>query len=175
MSIKYRFIKQKSLSQQKLDGVYHSYWLGKFLNMFIKQGKKKKVFKHLYTCLLLVKIENKMSPVLYFFEIIERIKPSFKLVSYFPTRTALITPKVVPPSSLYKVVLQWIRVLVNADYVNARKSRTPYYKIVHNSLQYLYKTKNHTLIKKRDQYLVDAIRLQRYLRYTWPKEDRNEE
>jgi DNA-directed RNA polymerase subunit H (RpoH/RPB5) len=69
--------------------------------MFIKKGKKKKLFKHLYIALLNLKFDQNILPTIFITEMIERIRPNFKLTKYFPNKRGKICPRVVRNSQTY--------------------------------------------------------------------------
>jgi hypothetical protein len=111
--------KVKMLSKQKkiplnikyfksLDGIYGSYWLGKFSNFFIRKGKKRLILKQIYKTLLQLKFSHKIMPIFHILEIIERIKPSFKLINRFKRKKGgqiISYPKAVKKKKQYNVAL----------------------------------------------------------------------
>jgi len=73
--------KKKIQHFRALDGVYGSYWLGKFINLFVLKGKKKLISKSIYSSLFYLKISHRISPVLHLLHVIEQIKPMFTLIN----------------------------------------------------------------------------------------------
>lgn len=165
----YRHVSENVSLYPKIDGRYHSYWLGKFFNFFIKKGKKYMVYKHLYLCFLIIKYSKNLTPLLYWFEILEQIKPTFKLTSIFPNKKMVVYPRVILGSKQYKITLRWLREITKYDYEQTRKDKIPFYRVILSSFEFLNSSNNKSLLKKRDNYLSDAIRLQDHIRYTWVK------
>lgn len=62
-----------------LDGIYHSFWLGKFINHFIKKGKKEKIEKEFNFIFISLKLTFNLSIILLFLEAVEKTKPIFGL------------------------------------------------------------------------------------------------
>lgn len=150
-----------------VDGVYTSYWVSKIGNMFIKKGKKKKTIKHFNKCLLQIKFNNNINPLIYIFEIIDNIKPTFKLEHSFPGKVPVVYPKTVKLNKRYNVAIRWIQLFILENKYNSIRTIIPFYKQLFNSFNQLATLKSNLLIKKRDQYHQDAVTLQENIRYTW--------
>ena len=71
------------------DGVYNSYWLGKLINTLLHDGKRKIVSKQVYKAFTLVKLVTGESPMILFLEILEQIKPLFRLRNYIVRRVII--------------------------------------------------------------------------------------
>lgn len=168
-SLKYRNIEKKSNIQFNLEGVYFSYWLRKFFNTFIKSGKKKKIYKKLYLCLLIIKFEKNIFPTLYIFEIIDNLRPSFSIENFFPRKKRIMVqyPRLSKPTRLYAVALKWIRNLIQIDYINkTRLEKITFISALNNALEYLDpKNKVNKLFKRRTLYYKVGMRLERHMHY----------
>lgn len=151
------------------DGVYRSYWISKFNNAFIKRGKKKKINKHLNKCLVSIKFNTHASPIIFVFEIVDRVKPTFKLENSFPGKTPVIYPKVVDSAKQYSIAIRWIQLYILENRSNAGRNTVGFYKHLISSLNQLATSKSNLLIKKRDRYHQEAVALQENARYTWSK------
>lgn len=109
------FFKKKLLKKNKkinnnffknLDGVYNSFWIGKFINSFIKKGNKETVSHKIYLSFKDLKFSMHVFPPLFILEMLERIKPIFKLENRFPKKKKIVCPAVVPINKLYMVALK---------------------------------------------------------------------
>ena len=69
------------------EGVYSSFWLSKLVGMFITQGKKKTATRHFYKALVQLKYQLNRSPALLVLELLEKLKPTFKLRKLVIKRT----------------------------------------------------------------------------------------
>ena len=156
-----RFIKQ--------EGVYSSFWLGRFSNMFIKKGKKKKIMNYIYRALLTVRALTDKLPILYILELAESLKPTFKLENCFPGKVMIVYPKYVSSSKRYIISFRWIYAYILTEYRNSRRLNVPLYAIICNSWMKLSSNKHNQLIKKRDRYHEEAINLQDNIRYSWKR------
>jgi len=153
----------------KTDGLYRSYWISKVSNAFIKKGKKKKIIKQFNKGLLLIKYTQNINPLVYVFEIVDKIKPTFKLENAFPGRTAVVYPKVVNVSTQYSVAIRWILAYLLENKRNAGRNTLGFYKHFVAGLTQLTVLKSNPLLKKRDRYHQNAVKLQENVRYTWTK------
>ena len=170
INIKYRRVVENLVINLKTEGHYHSFWLGRLFNAYIKKGKKNKVYKHLYLCFLKLKIYHNVNPLLQWFETLEYIKPTFRLVSIFPSKTLVTYPQVALYNKQYSIALRWFKEAVKINLVDIRRARLPFHQSIFSSICYLRETKNKILLRKRDNYLNEAIRLQDHIRFTWVSE-----
>ncbi len=74
--------------------------------MFIKKGKKKLITKHTNFSLLQIKLAQNVNPLIYLFEIVDSITPTFKLENIFPRKLAVIYPKAVNKGKRYNVAIK---------------------------------------------------------------------
>lgn len=125
--------------------------------------------KHFYKCLLTIKFTNNINPLIYIFEIIDSIKPTFRLENSFPSKTAIVYPKIINAFKQYNIVIRWIQIFILENKYNAGRNTVKFYKYIVNSLTQLQILKFNPLIKKRDRYHKEAVVLQDNMRYTWPK------
>ena len=151
------------------DGVYCSYWVNKLNNAFVKNGKKKKINKHLNGCLLNIKLATRTNPLVLVFEIVDRIKPTFRLSNVFPGKTPLVYPEVADPKKQYSIAIRWVQLYILENKSNAGRNTAGFYKHLWSGLEALTATGSNTLTKKRDQYHREAVVLQDNFRYTWSK------
>ena len=151
---------------RNLDGIYNSFWVGKFINMLIYRGNKKKITKQVYKAFLNLKILHISNPNLFFLEILEQIKPFIKLENCFPGKTMVIYPKVVTKQKQYQVALRWLTLAIIE---NENRLIKPFNNQIYLKLLDLKQTRKHPVYKKRDQYHHEAINLQENIRYSWSR------
>jgi hypothetical protein len=65
-----------------VDGVYNSYWFGKFINMFIKEGKKRKAQALIYTAFDSLKYTYNISAFKMLMNTLNKLRSVFKLRKY---------------------------------------------------------------------------------------------
>jgi hypothetical protein len=71
------------------DGVYYSYWVGKLISMLLRKGNKKIVAKHVYQAFAFLKYALNSSPLIILLEILDKIKPTFRLRNYIVRRVII--------------------------------------------------------------------------------------
>jgi hypothetical protein len=71
------------------EGVYGSYWLGKFINTLQLGGGKKTVEKQVYSALQSIKYATAVNPLLLYLETLDKIKPIFRLRNYIVRRVII--------------------------------------------------------------------------------------
>lgn len=160
-------MRRYSPSTVHYSGVYNSYWINKLSNIFIKKGKKTKVMKYINLSLIQIKFLYNINPIIFLFEVIESIKPIFKLENTFPGKTAVVYPRAVNLDKRYNVAIKWIKLYILDNQHNLRRSRAVFWKQFYIEITQLSLHKSNPLIKKRDEYHQNAIHLQDNLRYTW--------
>jgi ribosomal protein S7 len=90
------------------DGVYNSFWVGKFINYFIRKGKKKTAIKLFHSTLLQLKLTNGTLPLINIIEALEQIRPSFRLSPWYRSGKQILYPKVVSRSNQYRLAARWL-------------------------------------------------------------------
>lgn len=181
-----------------LESRYSSYWLGKFVGMFIRSGKKKLANNIINKCLLLLKYEYKQSPLLIFLEMLETLKPLFALRKYKARRTELREyPYIASNEQRYRVVLGWIKNDIMykkmkeeiPNYNKKRKKRkrkstkkrkfnnvisVPFYKQLFNRIV-MFKNNRYkdVLINMRNATMLKSVKLQNNRRFNWRKQRRS--
>jgi ribosomal protein S7 len=68
-----------SHSQKISDGLYQSYWYGKFANVLIISGHKQTICHELEKVFIFFKLKNFNAPLDYYLEAIELVKPVFNV------------------------------------------------------------------------------------------------
>ena len=147
-----------------LEGVYSSYWLGKLINMLLVQGKKKVATKHMHRSLVVIKYARTTNPLLLLLEIIDKIKPSFRLRNYIVRRVQVKEYPIVTFRSRQLIIaLHWLKLEIYNTY-QLKSSLAD--RITSVLLNFVSAPKN-SLIKKRLEYTKRIIAGQFNIRYTW--------
>lgn len=77
-------VKQKNIDTQKIkwksDAIFNSFWVHKFISIFLRKGKKAKIEKIIYTCFYKNRILYNISIIFLFFEILEATKLLINLI-----------------------------------------------------------------------------------------------
>jgi ribosomal protein S7 len=173
------------LFYQKVDSIYKSYWFGKLLNSFIKNGKKALAFKKIYTSLIALKYINQINPLLFILETLEKIKLIFNLkIWHFKRRRnkgkkvqqkEKHFPMLISKKKQYLISLQWIlKTLKYNSSINIRSSiiKTNFIIFLYEKLVDLSQNLR-SLILDRDRYYKQALFFDHRLRYPWQKKKRN--
>ncbi len=72
-----------------MEGVYSSYWAGKLISTLQLSGKRKTVARHFYKAAAVLKLSLGSNPLLLLLEILDKIKPTFRLRNYIVRRTII--------------------------------------------------------------------------------------
>lgn len=156
-----------------IEGIYSSYWMGRFLNMFVKKGKKKTAAKHLYKALLYAKLQLGSMPMLLLLELLERLKPTFRLRKYVVRRTQLKEyPHVARASRRYMMSVRWLADEIVSEY-NPAFSQEPFFLRLSNKFVNFYSNpKKHSLTKTRNKHEKTTVKTQFNMRFNWRKKRR---
>ncbi len=149
------------------NGVYDSYWANRLGNIFVKKGKKKLITKHINFVLIHVKLAHRVHPLVFLFEVIESIKPVFKLENTFPSKKGVIFPRVITRNKQYGIAIKWIKLLILDQKHSSKRDKLAFWKQLYVGLVQLSVQRSNPLVKKRDEYHKDAVNLQENIRYTW--------
>lgn len=143
-----------------IDGHYSSYWGGKFTNSFMTRGRKILVERQLDKAYVHMKLHLNVLALEVLLEKIEKIKPTFRLKSLILRGKKREFPAFLSPEKQRNRAVRNI-----CDGVSKRKEWYLNQRIT-NELVDLTTTKNHELIKQRDDSLREAVRNRFNLRYT---------
>lgn len=137
---------------KSLDGHYNSYWVGKFTNAFVKQGRKHTVEKELVKSFTFTKLYLNTLTLHVLLLNIEKIKPMFKL------KSVTIAGKKREFPVLLSSEKQRSRAIRNSK--NLIENRKEWYlnQRILNELIDLQTTSNHELFKQRDEALRVAAK-----------------
>jgi hypothetical protein len=110
-----------------------------------------------------LKLTYNIHPSLYLFEILEQARPMFQLKNCFPRRTKVVYPTIVVRSRQYTIALHWLKgEIKDFKYGNS----DPFTKVAFDKLVEIRDAKKHTLFKRRDSYLSEAVLLQHHSRFS---------
>lgn len=148
------------------DGIYTSYWLGKFINTLLKSGKKKSTAKHVYKSLRLIKFATKTSPLTIFLELLDKIKPMFRLRNYIVRRVIIkeFPIAVLRPRRLILAV-HWLKEEVRSKRVKFETSLSN--DIFDKLIDFTENPKKNSLVKKRNEFTQRTIKAQFNIRYNF--------
>jgi hypothetical protein len=146
-----------------VDGVYNSYWLGKFVNMFIKAGKKRRALSTIHDVFKSLKFSYNILPFTMLMGTLKKLKPAFKLRKYKVKKGRVIKeyPAITRVTLLYIHVLIKIKKrIIRAHYpaeraeLNRKKNRGLRIHNIRGTMkkslaEYVLNPRKHILIKER--------------------------
>lgn len=96
----------------KKDPIFYSWFITKFINNLMSNGKKSKVESSMFNAFSYLKIKYKKNPQLLFFLILQKIKPiiNVKLVGFGKKR--FIIPIILPLIKQYKLAIKWLAISI---------------------------------------------------------------
>lgn len=149
--------KLNAIFYKNIDPVYGSFWLGRFINTFQKNGKKRYASRQVYQGLSLFKYAKNTNPILYFFETLDKIKPTLKLRNYLAKRGKIKKyPVPVLPATKIMVAAHWLKQEVRntqGAFKNGQIS-TSLSAVLSNFKE---NERKNTLAEKRKQYMRECI------------------
>lgn len=152
-----------------VDGVYFSYWFGKLINTLQKNGKKSKISSKLYGGMLLYKYTSNSNPILAYFELLDRIKPIYKLRNYIARRGAIKKyPVPVFIATRLTLAIHWLKKELK---VRAERSKG---QLLQNNVATLFADfredeKKTSFPEKQKEYMRESIAGQFNIRFTYRK------
>jgi len=135
--------------------------------MFITDGKKKTVTKHLHKALIQLKYSFHEMPILIILELLERLKPTFRLRKYIVKRTIIKEyPFVAKESRRYMVALHWVTDEIKIEHKSF--SIEPFFNRIYLKIgSFKNNPRKNSLIKTRDKNEKHIIDSQFNMRYRW--------
>jgi len=153
-----------------IDSIYNSFWFGKFVNKHIKRGDKKLAYKHINKAFLALKLYNSKLPPLILVEMLEQLRPLFKLNNFFLGRKMVQYPKITSIPKQYLVVLKWICTDFKESYSkDIKNDKTICYPLwlFDRLMKFESEPKHDKLTADRENYYYKASKTQDNVRYTW--------
>lgn len=136
-----------------IEGIYSSKWLSKFINKWFLLGKKFYSEKIIYLSFYLLKLKLNYSPLFFFFEILEKIKPyiGLKITKYkwgnVQKNKTKIFPYILSVSLQYKKSIYWL-----IKSIKLRKEANLSLKVYHEFYDIVFNNLSNSLRKKKDYY-----------------------
>lgn len=148
------------------EGTYSSYWLGKFINSVLTDGKKKTVAKHVYKAFSQIKFATGTNPLILFLEVLDKIKPSFRLRNYIVRRVIVkeFPIAVLRPRRLIMAV-HWLKEEVQSS--SGKFATSLDSEIASKLLDFRLNPKKNNLVKKRNEFTKRTIKAQFNIRYNF--------
>jgi len=148
------------------DGVYSSYWVGKLTNTLLRRGNKKAVSRHIYRSFAILKYTSGVSPLIFLLEVLDKIKPTFRLRNYIVRRVIVKEyPIVTLRPRQFMIAVHWLKEEIQSSSGYGEQSLAE--KISQKLLNFKINTKKNNLIKKRTDYTKRTIKAQFNIRYNW--------
>ena len=144
-----------------IDGLYKSYWLGKFVNNFIINGKKLLIDKEFNFISIYLKLYFNIIILDILLEKIEKIKPIFGFKYILKAGKKQEFPIFLVDS---KQRAKAVRNL--AKLILSRKEWYLHQRVLNEFID-LYEIKKHILLKKRDEGFKEAMKNRFNLRYSY--------
>lgn len=95
-----------------MEGTFNSRWISKFINQWFFLGKQQKIERLLYASFFIIKKKLKLSPIFFFFEALEKLKPVIGLKLYRKKQRKIIKVNAVPylleVPLRYKKAIRWL-------------------------------------------------------------------
>jgi ribosomal protein S7 len=135
---------------KSLDGFYNSYWIGKFVNSFVKKGQKHTVEKEIVKSFIFAKLHLNILTLHALLINFEKIKLTFKLKSVTVAGKKRDFPVFLPPEKQRSHAIRHFKNLIENRkewYLNQR---------ILNELVDLRTVTNHELFKQRNESLREA-------------------
>ncbi len=108
MAKKKKTIEKYQKKKIRVDPLYRSYWFSKFINKFLKNGKKHIVIKIFYNSFTQLKKKFRRLPVRLLFLSLLKLKPIFSLVSKRFGKQWKKIPTPLEPRRQYIIALTWL-------------------------------------------------------------------
>lgn len=143
------------------DGIYSSFWFGKFINLQMRSGFKLTILKEIERAVNLLKISTKLSPLELYLTNLQYIKPLFSIRSITIKGRKREFPLYLTPAKQLQLSVRWL-----VESITARKERSLSHRIF-NELTAVSPTKAYPIIRKRNNALSIAISTKYNLRFAF--------
>lgn len=148
------------------EGIYDSYWVGKFINTLQLGGGKKTASACVYKALASVKYGTSANPLIVFLETLDRTKPTFRLRNYIVRRVIIKEyPIVVLRPRRLILAVHWLKEEVRS--LTGRFDVPLATRIANQLLEFRANSKKSSLAKKRNDYVKRTVKAQFNIRYTF--------
>ena len=138
--------------------------MGKLITTLLHEGKKKLVSRYLYKAFAIVKYTFKSNPLIILLEILDKIKPNFRLRNYIVRRVIVKEyPIVTLRSRQYILAIHWLKLEIQTGSDRLEASLAD--KIAARLIDFTRNPKKNSLVKKRTDYTKRIIAGQFNIRY----------
>ena len=140
--------------------------MGKFINTLLRAGKKKTVIRYVYKAMSQIKFSTAANPLILFLEVLDKIKPIFRLRNYIVRRVIIkeFPIAVLRPRKLILAV-HWLKEEVQSN--SGKFSTSLDNEIASKLLDFKLNPKKNNLIKKRNEFTKRIIKAQFNIRYNF--------
>jgi len=133
------------------EGHFRSKWLCKFISQWISQGKKWLIERVIYLNFFFIKKKNLLLPLFYYFEILEKIKPTIGLnvlkLKKKKIKKVKVFPYVLSKTFQYKKSICWL-----VKSIKLRKENSLFLRVYKEFYDILVKGVSDCLKKKKLNY-----------------------
>jgi ribosomal protein S7 len=148
-----------------LEGTFHSKWFSKFINHWFFFGASFQTEKLLYLVFFIIKTKFNCCPIFFFFESLEKIKPSIGLKFFKKKKKKKIkvtaVPFVLPLAAQYQKAVLWL-----AKSIRVRHEQKLVSKIVNELYSVNFLGVGESL-KKKTEYYKFAVVFKTTKRFKW--------
>jgi len=161
MTKKKKTIQNYHKKKIRVDPLYQSYWFSKFINKFLKNGKKHTVEKIINKSLNKIKLKFKRLPIKLLFFALIRLKPMFCLVSKRFGKEWKKIPMPLEPRRQYIIALTWLVNHIKTE--STLNFENKFVQVFSN----LLKKKKTALTKYRNSYFYEIQEVRINNKFRW--------
>jgi small subunit ribosomal protein S7 len=143
------------------DGIYSSFWFGKFVNLQMRVGSKLTVLKGIEKAMNLLKLSIRSSPLELYLLNLQHIKPTFIIRSITVKGRRREFPLYLGPSKQLQLAVRWL-----VEAVSSRKERSFSHRVF-NELTSVTSNRVYSIIRKRNNAFALAIRNKYNMRFAF--------
>jgi len=148
-----------SIFHSSLDGIYSSFWIGKFNNLLTKEGKLSLVENQISAIHFYSKTQR-IAPASLILENLLKVKPIFSLSSSVVHGKEQQTPALLNQHKQLQLATRWI-----SSIVTERKEQKLSHRL-YNELSSIAIDKRHPLIQRRDKIFKLVMKSRSTFRYS---------
>lgn len=165
MSKKIKNLRKYTMKKVKPDPLYQSYWYSKFVNKFMRQGKKHVVEKIISRTLHKMKIKFNRAPVNLLFIALIKLKPLLGFITKRVGKNWKSIPVPLEPRRQLVLALKWFVVQVRMEPEKNLEAQ-----IFHTFNTFFKQSKNwykNPLIRRKNLHYYNAAKDRVNSRYRW--------
>jgi small subunit ribosomal protein S7 len=142
------------------DPVYDSFMLSKFMNFFVKKGRKAKI-QNIFFNVLSNEMSKQYSSYFVFFEMLEKFKPKVGIVSVKKRGVIHNIPIPITPERKYKLALRYFY-----NYIRRNKDGPIFELNIRNQFRHIFFSKRLNIVELEDNK-KHAIEGRVFSHYRW--------